>query len=73
MNAETNENKTPLEGESHVVDLGQTAEKTVAVIADPEASSLFTKPLTGEDPHGGGDMFASGDASATVFLDWFMQ
>ena len=39
----------------------------------PEASSLFTKPLTGEDPHGGGDMFASGDASAAVFLDWFTQ
>ncbi len=39
----------------------------------PEASSLFTKPLTGEDPHGGGDMFAGGDASAAVFLDWFTQ
>lgn len=39
----------------------------------PEASSLFTKPLTGEDPHGGGDMFAGGDASAAVFLGWFMQ
>ncbi|MBK9031729.1 MAG: hypothetical protein IPL61_10460 [Myxococcales bacterium] len=37
----------------------------------PEASSLFTKPLTGEDPHGGGDMFTAADPSVAVFEGWF--
>ena len=39
----------------------------------PEASSLYTKPLTGEDPHGGGDLFGGADPAAAVFLAWFMQ
>lgn len=37
----------------------------------PGASALLTKPLSGEDPHGGGDMFGPGDPSVTVFEGWF--
>lgn len=37
----------------------------------PEASSLLTKPLSGIDPHGGGDLFAPGSAAETAFLQWF--
>ena len=39
----------------------------------PEASSLLTKPLSGVDPHGGGDLFAPGSAQEMVFLQWFQQ
>ncbi len=39
----------------------------------PDASSLYTKPLGGEDPHGGGDLVVSGDAASNVFLQWFAQ
>ena len=39
----------------------------------PDSSSLFTKPLSGVDPHGGGDLFDPGSPSATSFLDWFAQ
>ena len=35
------------------------------------ASSLLTKPLSGVDAHGGGDLFGSGDAAFTTFTDWF--
>jgi hypothetical protein len=37
----------------------------------PGASLFLTKPLAGIDQHGGGDIFASGDASVQIFLDWF--
>ncbi len=37
----------------------------------PGASSLLTKPLTGVDSHGGGDLFSPGSESELVFLDWF--
>lgn len=37
----------------------------------PEASSLLTKPLSGVDPHGGGDLIAPGSAAETTFFDWF--
>ncbi|WP_428261839.1 hypothetical protein [Haliangium sp.] len=40
---------------------------------DPSASRLLTKPLTGVLDHAGGDLFAPGSASETVFLDWFSQ
>lgn len=43
----------------------------------PEASSLLTKPLSTEDPHGGGDIFLPGDAlddqAMLLFADWFLQ
>jgi hypothetical protein len=39
----------------------------------PDASSLFTKPVTGVDAHGGGDLFDDGSPSATAFLEWFSQ
>ncbi|MBE7453783.1 MAG: hypothetical protein HS111_34425 [Kofleriaceae bacterium] len=41
----------------------------------PASSGLLTKPLTGEDPHGGGDMLTRGnaadDAVIDLFLGWF--
>ncbi|HSR99849.1 MAG TPA: hypothetical protein VLM79_22500 [Kofleriaceae bacterium] len=37
----------------------------------PGASLFLTKPLAGIDQHGGGDIFASGDPSVQIFLDWF--
>jgi hypothetical protein len=37
----------------------------------PEASSLLTKPLSGVDPHGGGDLFAPGSQTEADFLNWF--
>jgi len=38
----------------------------------PEASELLTKPLSGMNPHGGGDLIPMGDPAETVFLNWFM-
>ena len=38
----------------------------------PEASSLLTKPLAGQDPHGGGDLFEPGSDAETAFLQWFV-
>ncbi|HYU15365.1 MAG TPA: hypothetical protein VEL05_04820 [Candidatus Acidoferrum sp.] len=37
----------------------------------PEASSTLTKPLSGVDPHGGGDLFGPGSAPEATFLEWF--
>ena len=37
----------------------------------PSASPLLTKPISGVDSHGGGDMFAPGSASESLFLEWF--
>ncbi|KAB2896171.1 MAG: hypothetical protein F9K40_15000 [Kofleriaceae bacterium] len=41
----------------------------------PDASGLLTKPLSTEDPHGGGDIFTPGDAvddqAIAVFRGWF--
>ena len=37
----------------------------------PGASALLTKPLSGEDPHGGGDLFGPADPSVAVFEGWF--
>lgn len=37
----------------------------------PEASAALTKPLSGVDPHGGGDLFAPGSDPETTFLAWF--
>lgn len=39
----------------------------------PEASSLLTKPLATEDPHGGGDMFQPGDPAIALFEEWFAR
>ncbi len=38
----------------------------------PQASSLLTKPMSGVDSHGGGELFAPGSESELVFLDWFV-
>ena len=37
----------------------------------PEASTFLTKPLTGVDPHGGGDLFDPGSTPEMLFFDWF--
>jgi hypothetical protein len=37
----------------------------------PGSSSLLTKPISGVDPHGGGDLFAPGSAAEAAFLGWF--
>ena len=34
-------------------------------------SSMLTKPVSGQDAHGGGDLFGSGDPQFLTFLDWF--
>ncbi|MCG8419862.1 MAG: hypothetical protein MJE77_18155 [Proteobacteria bacterium] len=39
--------------------------------ADPESSSLLTKPLSGLDPHGGGDLFDTGSPEYATFIQWF--
>jgi hypothetical protein len=36
----------------------------------PESSAALSKPMSGIDPHGGGDLFAPGSAPATTFLAW---
>lgn len=41
--------------------------------SDTGASPLLTKPLTGVDPHGGGDLFATGSNQELVFESWFAQ
>jgi hypothetical protein len=37
----------------------------------PEASSFVTKPLSGIDPHGGGDLFSTADPEFVAFRGWF--
>lgn len=37
----------------------------------PRQSSLLTKPLAGEDGHGGGDLIQNGSAEMMTFLSWF--
>lgn len=39
--------------------------------ASPEASAALTKPQSGLDAHGGGDLFDAASAPATAFLQWF--
>lgn len=39
----------------------------------PDLSSLLTKPISGVDSHGGGDLFAPGSAQETTFLSWPFQ
>lgn len=39
----------------------------------PGASALLTKPLAGEDPHGGGDIYTGADPAITTFTAWFAQ
>lgn len=37
----------------------------------PMQSDLLTKPLAGQQGHGGGDIFAAGSPEETTFLMWF--
>ena len=38
----------------------------------PRQSQLLTKPLAGEDGHGGGDLVTNGSAEMMTFLMWFL-
>ena len=37
----------------------------------PRQSQLLTKPLAGEDGHGGGDLIQNGSTEMMTFLKWF--
>src|SRR5678816_2053668 len=37
----------------------------------PRQSWLLTKPLSGEDSHGGGDLFDSNSSEYSTFMGWF--
>lgn len=37
----------------------------------PDISPMLTRPLSGRDVHGGGDLFDPGSAQEQVFLNWF--
>ena len=39
----------------------------------PGASSLLTKPISGVDPHGGGDLFGPASATEDLFCGWFQD
>jgi hypothetical protein len=55
--------------------LASTANYRVAVqylnCGQPRQSPLLTKPLAGEDGHGGGDLIQNGSAEMMTFLSWF--
>jgi hypothetical protein len=55
--------------------LGSSANYRVALqylnCAQPRQSALLTKPLAGEDGHGGGDLIANGSTEMMTFLMWF--
>ena len=38
----------------------------------PRQSALLTKPLAGEDGHGGGDLIQNGSTEMMLFLSWFL-
>ena len=40
-------------------------------VGSPRQSPLLTKPLAGEDGHGGGDLIVNGSTEYTTFLGWF--
>jgi len=39
----------------------------------PGASAFLTKPLSGVEPHGGGDLFDPASMPETLFCDWFPE
>lgn len=39
--------------------------------ATPEASTALTKPESGVEPHGGGDLFDASSPAVDTFLQWF--
>lgn len=39
----------------------------------PKASDLLTKPIAGQNGHGGGDLFSAGSPEEKAFLGWFDQ
>jgi hypothetical protein len=48
-----------------------TLAKNYLNCGSPRLSPLFTKPLAGQDGHGGGDLVQPGSNEETVFLGWF--
>jgi hypothetical protein len=45
--------------------------KTFLNCGSPDLSLMLVEPLSGEQTHGGGDLFAPGSAQEQVFLAWF--
>jgi hypothetical protein len=58
---------------SEPVDLDSNYDVVIRFLncAAPEASSALTKPESGMDPHGGGDLFQPGSGPEATFLEWF--
>ena len=41
------------------------------ICGTPDASKLLTRPISGIDPHGGGDIFSMSDPQYQLFEGWF--
>lgn len=54
-------------------DLDRNYDVTVRFLncGTPAASPLLTKPVAGQDSHGGGDLFTSSDPAVMAFEGWF--
>jgi hypothetical protein len=48
-----------------------TLSKNYLNCGTPRQSQLLTKPLAGEDGHGGSDLFVNGSPEMMTFLMWF--
>jgi hypothetical protein len=48
-----------------------TLAKNYLNCGQPRQSQLLTKPLAGEDGHGGGDLIVNGSPEMMTFLMWF--
>jgi len=48
-----------------------TLTKNYLNCGSPRQSQLLTKPLAGEDGHGGGDLVQSGSNEFNIFMGWF--
>jgi len=55
------------------IDLERNYQSTIRFLncSTRDASSLYTRPLAGQDSHGGGDIFTMTDPQVMIFQDWF--
>ena len=58
-------------GPANAFDAAYSATTRFLNCGSPDISSMLTRPLSGRDAHGGGDLFGPGSAQEQVFLDWF--
>lgn len=69
--------RSALRLETDVVDDAGAHDRNYSVVTrflncgSPDASSLLTKPLSGGDQHGGGDIYGIGDPEVDAFETWF--